>query len=83
MASVWGSFNQLSSEVMENKLAAGVCASTVKSCNKGRDNMWTSPWGERTLPFLGHNSFVGGGAVSRRLNRFLEKRSENITFRCG
>lgn len=58
---VWGSFNQLSSEVMENKLAAGVCASTVKRFNKGRDNMWTSPWGERTLPFVSHNSFVGGG----------------------
>lgn len=54
--SVTGSFNQPSPEVMKNKLATGVGASTAKSRNKGRDNTLTSSGGADP-------SFVGRGGA--------------------
>lgn len=76
--SVTGSFNQPSPEVMKDKLATGVGASTANSRNKGRD-MLTSSGGSRA--FI--SGAGGGGSDSRRLNQFLEKRSRNPTFRFG
>lgn len=49
--SVTGSFNQPSPEVMKDKLATGVGASTANSRNKGRDMLMF--WGEQSLHFWG------------------------------